>query len=264
METSIRCSACVAILVAAFEGGVAAQGDASFTSGSGVYASDEFCEDTNAFFSVFELSGGGDLFGGSVAYSNGSHPWPGPPPGGERSGPDGNAGSINLNRGLRASSASPTAEHEAFLTHGRAIRLMAETFPVAVLSRLLGERARVLEDINRYVRPSFGMGLYVSGDGRTAPAGDARDLPTYGLEGSASPMLSYGARAYLPGRDKRIRFTVHYRANTMFVREVAFNTPDGETLRRDGETMTWGEWGVGISFRIGPSRGAQPTTLTAR
>lgn len=188
------------------------------------------------------------------------------PPGGEDDPePDGNAGSTRLPRGLRASaSAGPIDEHEAFLTHGRAIRLMAETFPIAVLARLVGERAGVLQDINRYVRPSFGVGMYVSGNGKTAPAGNGRNLPTYGLEGSASPMLSYGARAYLPGRDKRVRLTVHYRGNTMFVREFAYLTPNGETLRRDGETLTWGEWGVGVSIGIGTSRGARATTLTAR
>lgn len=87
MEASMRCSVCVAVLAAVL--GVAnavplaAQGDVSITGGSGVYASDELCLDTGAFFSVFELSGSGDLFGGSVAYSNGSWPWTGPPTPGE-------------------------------------------------------------------------------------------------------------------------------------------------------------------------------------
>lgn len=228
MKASMRCSVCVAVLAAVF--GVAtvvplaAQGDVSLTGGSGVYASDEFCLDSSTFFSVFELSGSGELFGGSVAYSNGAWPWTPPPPGGE-SESDTTAAPRKFAVLSRPTSLSGGEHHDAFLTHGRAIRLMAEAFPIAVLSRLVGERVGILREFNRYVRPSLGVGVYVSGDGTTAPASSGRNLPTFGLEGSTAPMLSYGARAYLPGRDKRIRLTAHYRGNTMFVREVAYRTP---------------------------------------
>lgn len=244
----------VLVLAAAFAGTntmAAAAQDLSLTGGSGVYASDAFCLDTGALFSVVELSGGGDLFGGSVAHSNGSHPWI--PPDAAASALAAQPGNVNLSGGLRPGALRAAASQQnAFLANGRAIRIMAEAFPVALLARLPGQREGALRDINRYVRPFVGAGVHISGDGTAAPAGtNGRDLPTFGLEGSTNLILSYGARAYLPGRDSRLRLVVTYRGNTMFMNDVVYRTPDNETLRRDGKTLTWGEWGVGVSVRIG-------------
>lgn len=255
MKTSTRCcvrAAVLAVVFAAPNTAVAAQGDISVTAGSGVYASDAFCLDTDAFFSVFELSGGGDLVGGSVAYSNGAWPWL-PPPTGVDAGSS-SAKNLNRNRGApRSTSTAPrSAQPEAFLTNGDAVRILVETFPVALLSRLPGQGDGALGGINRYVRPFIGAGVHISGDGTAAPIGtNGRDHPTFGLEGSTSFVLSYGARVYLPGRNMPIRAVVLYRGNTMFVSDVVYRTPDNGTLRRDGETLTWGEWGIGLSLRIG-------------
>lgn len=255
MKTSTRCCVRAAVLAIVLAGSstvsAAAQGDVSLTGGSGVYESDAFCLDTNATFSVIEVSGGGDLVGASVAYSNGAWPWTGPPPAAALGlGPF--AGGVSLNReGQGKASRSRAFQEEAFLTNGDAVRIMAETFPVAFLSRLPGQREGTLGDINRYVRPFIGAGLHISGDGETAPPGNGRELPTFGLEGSTNFILSYGARVYLPGRDMPVRAVLSYRGNTMFVSDVVYRTPDNGTLRGDGETLTWGEWGIGLSLRIG-------------
>lgn len=253
MKTSTRCCVRAAVLALALGASsttsAAAQGDIQLTGGSGVYESDAFCLDTNAAFSVVELSGGGDLVGGSVAYSNGSHPWIDPPDGTFFS--EGRAGGATLQRNAWVSAtASQAVQQEPFLTNGDAVRIMAETFPVALLSRVPGQREGVLRDINRFVRPFIGAGVYISGDGTTAPA-DGRDAPTFGLEGLTSVILSYGARAYLPGRDMPVRLVLLYRGNTMFVSDVSYRTPDGERIRGDGETLTWGEWAIGVSVRLG-------------
>lgn len=255
MKTSTRCCVRAAVLALAVGApsttSAAAQSDIQLTGGSGVYESDAFCLDTGAFFSVFELSGGGDLVGGSIAYSNGAWPWAGPPPGGALAlAPY--PGGAGLNRGAADRSGSRLFQEEAFLTHGDAFRIMAETFPVALLSRLPGQREGTLGDINRYIRPFVGLGIHFSGHGEAAPAGTGgRDLPTFGIEGSTNLILSYGARAYLPGRNTPVRLVLLYRANTMFVGDVVFRAPDNGTIRGDGETLTWGEWGVGVSLRIG-------------
>lgn len=256
MKTLTRCCGRAAVVALVFAASsvtsAAAQGDVSVTGGAGVYGSDAFCLDTGAFFSVVEVSGGGDLVGGSVAYSNGSHPWPGPPTGGEL-GLAPYPGGASLNRVARVEGPQTRGlQQQAFLTNGDAVRIMAETFPIALLSRLPGQREGVLSEINRYVRPFVGAGVYISGDGTTAPVGtNGRDSPTFGLEGSTSLILSYGARLYLPARDRRVRLVLLYRGNTMFISDVVYRTPDNGTLRGDGEALTWGEWGVGVSLRIG-------------
>lgn len=255
MKTSTRCCVRAAVLAVVFAAPntaiAAAQGDISLTAGSGVYASDAFCLDTDAFFSVFELSGGSDLVGGSVAYSNGAWPWSGPPPAGGLAS-TANPRGPTLNRGAWSRTFESGAfQEEQFLTHGNAVRIMAETFPVALLARLPGQRDGTLGGINRYVRPFIGAGVQISGDGEAAPPGNGRESPTFGLEGSTNFIVSYGARLYLPARDLPIRAVLLYRGNTMFVSDVVYRTPDNGTLRGDGETLTWGEWGIGVSLRIG-------------
>lgn len=255
METLTRCWVRAAVLAIVFAGSnvnpAAAQGDVCATAGAGVYDSDALCLDSNATLTVFELCASADLVGASVAYSNGAWPWLGPPPPGALAlGPY--PGGASLNRGASETSGSRVFQEEAFLTQGDAFRIMAETFPVALLSRLPGQREGTLGDINRYIRPFVGLGIHFSDDGEAAPPGTGgRDLPTFGIEGSTNLILSYGARAYLPGRNTPVRLVLLYRGNTMFVGDVVYRTPDDRTIRGDGETLTWGEWGVGVSLRIG-------------
>jgi hypothetical protein len=219
----------------------AAQLDVSLSGGSGIYASSVYCLDSGAFVTVIEFGLGGDLLGGSAAYSNGSWPWM-PPPG------SGIAGA--LYSGVAAPAA---AQQPVFLTHGAAFRGMVEAYPIGFLARASGRReGGSLRDFGQYVRPFIAAGLHVSRDGDPAPPGGGRNAETWGIKGAVSPLVSYGVRAFLPGRSSPVRIVVQYRGNTMFVSEVEYITPGGGTPpRRDGETVTWGEWGIGLSLGLG-------------
>jgi hypothetical protein len=218
--------------------------DVFASAGSSFYDSDAFCLNSSAFFTDFSVGVGGGMVGVSASYDNSDWPWPRPP---GSSGGGGDALLVPAAFYLGAGA----AQEQFYMTQGEALQATVEAYPLGILRRLTGERPGALETIDRFLVPYVGAGIHVSGDGETAEAGDGRDLPTFGLRGDGRPIVTYGARLFLPGRDQRIRLQLQYSGSTMFVDEFEAVSPGGETLRIESENLTWGNWSVGVSLRVG-------------
>jgi hypothetical protein len=217
--------------------------DVSASFGSSFYDSDEFCLNSSAFITDYSVGASGDLFGVSAAYDNSDWPWPPPFPTG------GGGGLVVPAAFLRF----PAARQEQFyLSQGEAFRVVADVFALELLRRVVGgDEEGGLARIDRFVRPVFGVGFQYSTDGETAAAGEGRNFPTYGVRGGTNLLIQYGARVYLPSREQRVRIQLEYRGTSMFVDSFELETPAGNILTRDGETLTWSDWSVGVSFRLG-------------
>jgi hypothetical protein len=109
----------------------------------------------------------------------------------------------------------------------------------------------ILVRLDRNLRPYLGAGVLLVTDGDPAPAGSGRDLPTFGLRSFVAPVVTYGARLYLPSRQSRLGLVLQYRGNSAFVTGAEYEEPDGSLVDVGDETLTWGTWSVGVSFRVG-------------
>ena len=216
--------------------------DVSASFGSSFYDSDEFCLNSSAFITDFSVGVSGDMFGASAMYDNSDWPWPNPP---------GSTGGGGLVIPAAYYLGAGAAQEQFYMTQGEALQATVEAYPLGILRRLTGEREGALETVDRFLVPFVGAGVHFSGDGETAEAGDGRNLPTYGLRSAARPIVTYGARLFLPGRDRKVRLLLQYNGSTMLVDEFEAVSPLGETLTIDSENLTWGNWSVGVSLRVG-------------
>lgn len=222
----------------------AAAQDAFASFGSSFYDTDEFCLNSSAFITDFSVGVSGDMVGVSAMYDNSDWPWPNPP------GSTGGGGGLLVPVSYNVA-AGAARQEQFYLRQGEAIQATVELYPLGILRRLSGERQGTLETIDRFLVPFVGAGVHYSGDGDTEEAGGSRNLPTYGLRSAARPIVTYGARLFLPGRDRRIRLQLQYNGSTMFVDEFEAVSPQGETLPIASENLTWGNWSVGVSLRLG-------------
>jgi hypothetical protein len=215
--------------------------------GANIYESDEFCLNSEAFLTYAEASYGGDVAGVSASYANSDVPWL-PIPGG---------GGQNLVLPAAASVAAyrvPVgAQQETFFrSQGDAFQASVDIFVIGLARRIArGDEDGGLARIDRIVRPFVSAGVILTTDGDPAPAGDGRQLPTYGQEGYTAPTISYGARVYLPSRESRLGLLIQYRMTHAFVGDVNYVQPDGNTTPAGNETIDWGMLSVGLSFNVG-------------
>jgi hypothetical protein len=239
-----RGSLCGAFALLAIPSLAAAQ-DIYLLAGSSVYESDEACLVPDGAFSAFTIGGGGSIIGASASYINGDWPWPPKPP-------PGAGGSNSLVAASLVSGAVSAAIPDVYVDHGIAIQTVIDLFPVPLLQRLGGNRGDdgALGTFDQYVRPFIGVGAQFSTDGDPASVGD-RLAPTVGVKGDTNLLLSFGAQAYFPSRQRPLRFVVQYRGNVLFVDQIEVENASGETFVIDTDRQTWGEWSVGLSLRVG-------------
>jgi hypothetical protein len=220
--------------------GSRAAGQFGVSVGSSLYSDDhDFCIMSGAAITHYQLDYSGDVFGVSASYVNSNIPWLIPPG-------SGGAALIVPAAALVAHS----RQGPVFLSQGELITASAEVFPLAAIDRF-GEGDGAITRIDRFLRPFVGIGAALLTDGEPQPAGGGRSVPTYGIRGFVAPLLTYGARLHLPSRQAPISLLLQYRQNHLFVGEAEFETPDAERLSGDSETLTWGTWSIGASFRIG-------------
>jgi hypothetical protein len=174
---------------------------------------DDDCDDPFSFFTSARLSFAGDRFGGSVAYVHEDWPWP----------------------------PEEELEGQFLLRHGDAFQAMAELYPLGFLG--VGDTR-----IGRMIRPFVGVGAQVSRDGdRTAgPTG----LTVYGVRGSVDPVAAAGASLFLRPSILPATILVQYRQTALFSSDFELQGPQG-VIELDGETSTWGDLSIGVSFGVG-------------
>lgn len=217
-----------------------AAGQLGVSVGSSVYSDDhEFCIMSGAAITHYQADYSADVFGVSASYVNSNIPWLIPP------GSGGAAAIVPA-----ASLVANGQQGPVYLSQGELITASVELFPLAAIGRM-GQGEGGITRIDRFLRPFVGIGGALLTDGEPQPAGGGRDVPTYAIRGFVAPILTYGARLHLPSREAPISLLLQYRQNHLFVGEAEFETPDAETLSGDSETLTWGTWSIGASFRIG-------------
>jgi len=219
---------------------VHAQTNLTLTTGSAVYSSDAFCLDSGAALTNFGAGIDGSVVGGELMFSNGAWPWPCP------AGGCGGGTGFSL---VGFSGQGSVSQPSSYLTHGNAFQGVVKLFPVPLVQRFGLDG--LLGAVDQYVRPYIGVGVQVSSDGETAPAGGGRVLPTYSVQGRTDFVITYGAAALLPGRETRLGLMVEYRGAQTLGNEIEVETDDGRTLESDGSSLKWGQWGVGLRIRLG-------------
>ncbi len=205
--------------------------------GSSLYDSDGFCLGTEAALSGLRVGVSGGAIGGSIAYNNEDWPWPRPPGGG--------GGSALVVPGF-AGSLQAGSQQNFFMTRGEAIQGVFEVYPLGLSENLRENFATV----RRYVTPFVGVGVMIASDGDPAAATQARPLPTYGVKGGTDFLVTYGGAVHLPTGRAGLRLMVQVRGNTLFARGIELIGPAGDRIDAGNQTLTWGEWLVGIN--IGP------------
>lgn len=235
--------ACAAVAVVGLLAGSTAPSAAQLgiSVGSSVYSEDhDFCLMSGAAITHYQADYSGDVFGVSASYVNSDIPWLIPP---------GSSGGANLVFPASALVSAGRQQGPVYLSQGELITASVEVFPIAALLRLTDNDA--FGRVDRLLRPFVGIGAGLLTDGEPAPPGENRAVPTYSIRGFTAPLLSYGARLHLPSREAPISLLLQYRNSHLFVGNFDFETPDAETIPGDGETLTWGTWSIGASFRIG-------------
>jgi len=224
--------ACLLLAAGAVQG--AAQG-VYVGAGSSLYGSDEFCLSTSAALSGIRVGVGGDALGASVSYNNEDWPWPRPPGSG--------GGGAALVPDF-AASLGAAAQEDFYLTRGEAFQAVFEVFPLGLSASLRESTARV----RRYLTPFAGIGVLIAGDGDPAPASADRTLPTYAVQGGTEFLVAYGATLRVPAGSDNVRLMLQFRGTSVFARGIQLTGPAGDVIDAGNQTLTWGEWLVGLSF----------------
>lgn len=228
--SAVVASAAAVLLCVTGAGEASAQNNLTLSLGQAIYSSDEFCLDTEAFITDYQLGYEGSVVGAEVSYGR-NWPWPpvGPPGGGDGGGEAGHG-----------------HQEERYLSRGDAFSAVVKLFPFGAL----GNREGGLRSFDRIVRPFIAAGLHVSSDGEPAPPGDGRNLPTWGVGGQTAPLLAVGASLELPARDERFGVIITYRQNFLFAGDFEIDRGELPPETVAGETLDWGVLSAGVRIRL--------------
>jgi hypothetical protein len=226
------------LLCAAFAENASAQVNFWVAGGASTYGGDEFCLESQATITSISAGVENSWLGGEAEYNNSDWPWPNPGSGDEPA-------NYVAGRLLRSGFGRQETNYQ---THGNAFRASVKLFALPLL-RQVGLDG-LLGNIDRFVRPYLGVGVQVSTDGDTSDPTSNRPLPVFAIQGSTNIFVTYGISALLPAKDTRIGLIVGYKGSTLFDNEVELETNTGEIQTVDTENLRWGQWSVGLRFRL--------------
>jgi hypothetical protein len=203
----------VASVILGLEGSAGAAQTIVLTSGNSIYSNEHHCPIPPETLTTYRLTAEFAVFGFSTTFNNEDYPWP-PEDGGISS-----------------------PQQDALLDHGAAFQVAAELYPLGFTTGRL----------KNYFKPFIGAGLHKSSDG-DARAGTAGGLDTYGVEGTADPMFTFGAKFTLP-LSGRFGLRAEGRLTGILAGDYDQVTPGGSTITVNDDVQTWSEWNIGFTVR---------------
>jgi hypothetical protein len=217
----------------------AAQFNVWAAAGASTYGDDEFCLESAATFTSFTVGVENSWLGGEAEVNNSDWPWPNPPGSGN---PPANLVPARIRGG-------GLTQQGNYLTHGNAFRGTIKLFTLPLI-RQLGLDG-LLGNVDRFVRPYIGVGVQFSTDGNTAAPTANRPLPVFSIQGGTNIFVTYGISALVPAKDTRVGLIIGYEGSTMFANEVQVETNTGATQTIETGNLRWGQWSVGLRWRLG-------------